>query len=335
MTNGQRVVLLAFVLLGLVVMALGLVRNTQDNAPIVASTQMTPQATEAVVEPSPTTEPTAEPAPTEAPAPTNTSEPTATVQLALAPTNTPELTPTAKPTDVPPAPTARVINVVQTPTPQPVALAPTTAPAPAPVNPAPAAPLPTTAPSNPAPAATVIPAASAQVDIAWVLSQVAAPRPVTRVEDGKELMAGFDRNEFGGDDSDCTRNIPNSSPDMIHIGEVVGSEHEDCKIVIEWSLKYRDQTILAGTYALEPNEEAIGQPGEWFYIPFAVDGYNDATRIVGTAHYMPQDWNAHEYAFLLGRDRDDRDGTVSVVGLSPTDPWVIQTGEFIFANYPQ
>ena len=136
-------------------------------------------------------------------------------------------------------------------------------------------------------------------------------------ENGRSVttLAGFDLNEFGGNDSGCTR----TELDSIHIGEVVGSQSEKCLSVIEWSLKVGDETILAGTYALHP--------GEWFYIPLAVSGENDSPRIVGTLWYLPKGWNSHMYAADIAADRDIRDGTHSYVGLSPTDPWVVGIAE--------
>ena len=127
------------------------------------------------------------------------------------------------------------------------------------------------------------------------------------------VVKGFDVNEFGGDDSLCP--FTAEQPETIHIGEVVGSPNEKCKLVVEWSLKQDDKTMVTGVYSLEP--------GEWFYIPLAVAGVNDAVRVVGTLHRMPKDWNAHMYAAFIGYDRDQRDGTKSYVGLSPTDPWVL------------
>jgi hypothetical protein len=128
-----------------------------------------------------------------------------------------------------------------------------------------------------------------------------------------KVLKGFDPNEFGGDDSGCT--FSGSEPEMIHIGEVVGSPNEACLQVIEWSLKKGDGTIVAGTYALAPHE--------WFYIPMAVAGVNDEVRVVGTLYRMPKDWNAHMMAVYYAIDRDARDGTHSYIGLSPTDPWVL------------
>ncbi len=55
----------------------------------------------------------------------------------------------------------------------------------------------------------------------------------------------------------------------------------------------------------------------------AVAGINDRVRIVGTLWYLPKGWNAHMFAADLAGDRDLRDGTTSIVGLSPTDPWVV------------
>lgn len=136
----------------------------------------------------------------------------------------------------------------------------------------------------------------------------------TKVYEGKTLLAGFDPLEYGGNDNDCR--IPTGSqPEMIHIGEVVSSPGEGCRSVVEWSLKVGTETIIAGTYALEP--------GEWFYIPKAVAGDQTDPRYVGTLYVYPMGWNAHKQAVYLAADRDARDGTLSVVGLSPTDDFVV------------
>ena len=136
----------------------------------------------------------------------------------------------------------------------------------------------------------------------------------------KNVLKGFDLNEFGGDDSLCNRTGEGVQPDYVHIGEVVSSRGEKCKVVIEWSLKQGATTILAGTYALEPDPAGNS---EWFYIPMAVSGLNDNVRVVGTAYYLPRGWNAHAMAWFYAVDRDARDGTSSYVGLSPTDDYVI------------
>lgn len=175
-------------------------------------------------------------------------------------------------------------------------------------------PTPTLAPSN-TPAATETPVTC---DPHYGLCDLPPYTFVTQQDDnGRSVttMPGFDLAEYGGDDSACTR----TELDSIHIGEVVGSEGETCLIVIEWSLKVDDRTIIAGTYALAP--------GEWFYVPLAVAGQNDSPRIIGTAWYLPKGWNSHMFAADIASDRDTRDGTTSIVGLSPTDPWVVSTAD--------
>ncbi|MEI8232858.1 MAG: hypothetical protein WCG44_03885 [bacterium] len=152
-----------------------------------------------------------------------------------------------------------------------------------------------------------------------VFAQSAAPieESITVQKKGEsvtvKVLKGFNPNEYGGNDSSCT--FTGSEPEMVHIGEVVGSPNESCLQVIEWSLKDGDQTIVAGTYALAPHE--------WFYIPLAVSGVNDQVRVVGTLYRMPKGWNAHMMAVYYAIDRDSRDGTHSYIGLSPTDPWVL------------
>lgn len=136
----------------------------------------------------------------------------------------------------------------------------------------------------------------------------------TRIEEDKVLMKGFDLNEYGGNDANCS--IPvGGQPRNIHIGEVVSSPSEGCRQVLEWSLKQGTETIIAGTYALEP--------GEWFYVPKAAAGDFSDPRFVGTLWTYPKGWNAHRMAFYMAAARDERDGTLSVVGLSPTDDYVL------------
>ncbi len=152
-----------------------------------------------------------------------------------------------------------------------------------------------------------------------------APAPVvpadfpyeTKVYEGKTLLAGFDPLEYGGDDSNCTR----SELMLTQWGEVASSQAEACKVVLEWSVKVGAQTIFAGVYALEP--------GEWFYTPKRVAGDFSDPRFVGTLHYLPRGWNAHQYAVNIATARDTRDTTLSVVGLSPTDEWVVSLAKKI------
>lgn len=179
-----------------------------------------------------------------------------------------------------------------------------------------------TATKTPAPTVTATPTA-----ITGTVEQLVA-NPPFETENALDdrgrtvtVIKGFDVNEYGGSDADCKRE---GEPEMIHIGEVVGSETEPCLSVIEWSLKVGEETILAGTYAL--------RPGEWFYIPLAVSGLNDSPRIVGTLYIMPRGWNAHMMAANYASDRDLRDGTTSYVGLSPTDPWVQAIADALLAG---
>lgn len=175
------------------------------------------------------------------------------------------------------------------------------------------APTATTAPTaSPEPSAT--PTATAPIDLENVL-KMAKKLPFETIQQVTDkgavtTLKGFDLTEFGGLDNKCKRN----QTEVIHLGEVVSSETESCRIVVEWSLKYGTTTVLAGTYAVEP--------GEWFYVPLAVGGENDSPRIVGTIWYLPRNWNSHLYAAYLAIARDARDGTLSYVGLSPTDPFV-------------
>lgn len=136
----------------------------------------------------------------------------------------------------------------------------------------------------------------------------------TRIEGGKVLMKGFDLNEYGGNDANCSIPVGGQAR-SIHMGEVVSSPSEGCRQVLEWSLKKGEITIIAGTYALEP--------GEWFYVPKAVGGDFGDLRFVGTLWTYPTGWNAHRMAFILAGARDSRDGTLSIVGLSPTDDFVV------------
>lgn len=124
-------------------------------------------------------------------------------------------------------------------------------------------------------------------------------------------LQGFDLAEYGGNDSRCER----TETETIHLGEVVSSAIETCKVVVEWSLKLGDQTLVAGVYSVTP--------GEWFYVPLAVAGVNDSLRVVGTIWYLPKNWNGHMFSANLAAARDARDGTVSIVGLSPTDDMVM------------
>jgi hypothetical protein len=144
---------------------------------------------------------------------------------------------------------------------------------------------------------------------------VEPPKPETTVVNGQTFMRGFDIKEFGGNDAACSR----TELEGIQAPEVVGSPNEDCKIVVEWSLKHGDRTIYTGVFPLEP--------GKWFYMPLGVAGVNDDVRIVGTAWYLPKGWNAHQFAADLAKDRDARDKTTSIIGLSPTDPYVLWLAE--------
>ncbi|MCL4360014.1 PT domain-containing protein [Patescibacteria group bacterium] len=194
----------------------------------------------------------------------------------------------------------------------------TTKPSSQPIDATPTA-MPTAAPTVvPTTAPTLAPAVSSGNTISDALKLV-GPAPYKTVEakdeKGRKVIlvnAGFDLNEFGGNDAKCTR----TELDSIHIGEVVSSQSEGCLTVLEWSLKLDASTVMAGTYPLKP--------GEWFYIPLAVSGVNDHVRIVGTLWYLPKGWNAHMYAADLASDRDTRDATHSIVGLSPTDDYVVK-----------
>ncbi len=169
---------------------------------------------------------------------------------------------------------------------------------------------------QPTVAPTKAPAISAGKTITDVIKTV-GPAPfktvATKDDKGRAItkLEGFDLNEFGGNDNLCTK----KELEQIHIGERVGSVGEPCKIVVEWSLKYSDQTIITGVYALEP--------GEWFYVPLAVAGQKGSPRIVGTAHYLPKLWNAHMYSANIASVRDATDHTTSIVGLSPTNVYVV------------
>ena len=133
-------------------------------------------------------------------------------------------------------------------------------------------------------------------------------------------LEGFDLTEFGGNDSNCGR----TELDSTHLGEVVSSQDENCLIIVEWSLKHSEETVVTGVYAVAP--------GEWFYVPLAVAGVNDEVRLVGTLWYLPRGWNAHMYAADLAGDRDARDGTTSYVGLPPTDPWVVNIADALLGQ---
>ncbi len=148
------------------------------------------------------------------------------------------------------------------------------------------------------------------------LAQVPSGFPYeTKPYQNKILLKGFDPAEFGGDDANCPLKN-DQQPDSIHIGEVVGSEGETCKLVVEWSLKTGSTTIVSGVYANEP--------GEWYYVPLAVEGVDSPMRFVGTIWRIPRNWNAHQFAVDIAKARDDRDGTTSIVGLSMTDEWVVK-----------
>lgn len=150
------------------------------------------------------------------------------------------------------------------------------------------------------------------------------PYPVKEYQT-KTLLAGFDPAEFGGDDSNCTR----SELMLTQWGEVASSQEEQCKVVLEWSVKIGAKTIFAGVYSLEPNKEG---GSEWFYTPKRAEGDLSDPRFVGTLHYLPRGWNAHQYAVNIATARDTRDGTLSVVGLSPTDPWVLNLAKTAIAG---
>jgi hypothetical protein len=82
----------------------------------------------------------------------------------------------------------------------------------------------------------------------------------TRIEEGKVLMKGFDLNEYGGNDANCSIPVGGQAR-SIHMGEVVSSPSEGCRQVLEWSLKKGEITIIAGTYALEPGRMVLCTKG--------------------------------------------------------------------------
>ncbi len=133
-------------------------------------------------------------------------------------------------------------------------------------------------------------------------------------EDGRFVttLSGFDLNEWGGtNDPGCTR----KELDEVALNEEVGSADENCVIILEWSLKTKDDTIVSGFYALHPRE--------WFRLTW--DQANGETHFVGTLHYVPFGWNGHMLAADMAGDWQVKNpGLVTYVGLSPTDPWVQQ-----------
>lgn len=146
-------------------------------------------------------------------------------------------------------------------------------------------------------------------------AQPTPPFPIKIVKEdrGKEvtILAGFDINEFGGNDAKCTR----TELDAVALHEEVGSADEPCKIIVEWSLKDKDATITSGFYAVEP--------GEWFRFDQPYEAANGPVRFVGTIWYLPVGWNSHMLAANMGADwKVKNPDLIAYVGLSPTDDWV-------------
>ena len=155
--------------------------------------------------------------------------------------------------------------------------------------------------------------------------QAQPPYPLVQDQDEKgrtvTRLQGFDPKEFGGDDSGCTLK---DNPDVARLNEEVGSTEEACKSIVEWSLKNGDETIASGFYAM--------QPKEWFRLTY--DQANGKVRFVGSFWRVPQGWNAHMLSMDYAGDWQIKNpGLLTVVGLSPTDPWVLglwQTAESQF-----
>lgn len=155
---------------------------------------------------------------------------------------------------------------------------------------------------------------------ASVLPAFASPAPpppfpttVVKEDRGREvtILSGFDLTEYGGDDSQCTR----TELDAVALHEEVGSADEPCKIIVEWSLKNADETIVSGFFAMEPEV--------WFRFLEAYEATNGPVRFVGTIWYLPKGWNAHMLAANMAADWQVKNpDLVTYVGLSPTDPWV-------------
>ena len=130
-------------------------------------------------------------------------------------------------------------------------------------------------------------------------------------------LSGFDPSEFGGNDDDCT----NTELDNVKWADEISSPSEDCRTIFEWSLKNGDQTLASGMFALEPEEENVDQAGEW--IRFNFDQVNGRVYFTGSMWRLPKGWNAHQLAVDFAADwQEKNEGIWSVVGLSPTDPWI-------------
>lgn len=267
---------------------------------------------------------TVAPAATATPAakPTSTIVPTATPRIDATATKAPTATPAAKPTSTLPALTVTLKPAT------PIAL-PTDAPATA------------TPPRGLASTATATLAATQAP--ATTPTQTAAPTEAQSgsavtldsiVENGKKppfettvqkddrghdvtTIKGFDLTDTGGDDTGCTR----TELDAVALREEIGSPAENCKIVVEWSLKYQATTIVSGIYAMKP--------GEWFRIEGNVSGED---RFVGTLWYLPSGWASHMYAANIAAEWQPKNpGLVTIVGLSPTDPWVVGLAKLLAA----
>jgi len=150
-----------------------------------------------------------------------------------------------------------------------------------------------------------------------VYAQTEKPQPQTvqdKDEKGRSVtrLSGFDPQEFGGNDSDCTLE---DNPDVARLGEEVGSPREACKSIVEWSLKNGDQTIASGFYAM--------QPYEWFRFNQPYEATNGNVRFVGSFWRVPRGWNAHILAMDYAGDWQEKNpGLLTIVGLSPMDTWV-------------
>ncbi len=151
--------------------------------------------------------------------------------------------------------------------------------------------------------------------VSHVAAQAPQPPETVQAQDEKGrnvvLVKGFDLKEWGGTtDPQCKR----TELDAVELREEVGSANEPCVIVLEWSLKNGDQTITSGFYSFLPRE--------WLRLNFAQS--HDRVRFVGTMWYIPQGWNAHMLAADLAGDWQVKNpGLKTIVGLSPTDPWVL------------
>lgn len=182
------------------------------------------------------------------------------------------------------------------------AISSTSSPTAAPVPPTAKPPAATVPPTTVPPTATNVPPTAAGT----------FPYVVEPAKDDKNrtvtILKGFDLKEFGGNDSDCLTKAETA----LALREEVGSPTEQCKIVVEWSLKSGADTVVSGVYALHPLE--------WFRLKSNVSG---TIRYVGTMWYLPKGWNSHMFAADIAGDWSIKNpGLTTYVGLSPTNPWV-------------